>query len=101
MPALVACAQASAETINIDRTCTQVRQVFFGVDDIAHKGNTKIVPFSKTYRNQLAGYFERGCPMNENFPMPPHGTDMQLAVTVGDIVVSGKIKLEFGKPLLR
>lgn len=49
----------------------------------------------------LTGYFERACPRDENFPMPKPGTDMQLAVTAGDAIVSGKIKFDLGKPLLR
>ncbi len=71
------------------------------MNDIAKKGHTKIVPFSKPYAAELASYFDRGCPEHENFPSPKPGTDMQLAVTAGDIVVSGKIKLALGKPLLR
>lgn len=78
-----------------------MRQVFFGMDDIAKKGNTKIIPFSKEYRSVLASYFERGCPVTESFPLPKTDTDMQLAVTSGDVVVSGKIKFALGKPLLR
>lgn len=75
--------------------------MFFGLNDIAKKGNTKIIPFSPQYAAALAAYFDRGCPRDENFPTPKPGTDMQLAVTAGDVVVSGKIKLELGKPLLR
>jgi hypothetical protein len=92
---------ASAQSVAIDETCTTVRQVFFGMDGIAKKGNTKIVPFSKEYRAVLASYFERGCPVTESFPLPKTDTDMQLAVTSGDVVVSGKIKFALGKPLLR
>jgi hypothetical protein len=84
-----------------DETCTTVRQVFIGLNDIAKKGNTKIVPFSDGYMKALTGYFERACPRDENFPMPRSGTDMQLAVTAGDAIVSGKIKFDLGKPLLR
>ena len=84
-----------------DEICKNVQKVFVGMNDIAKKGNTRIVPFSKTYEAELSSYFDRGCPENENFPSPKPGTDMQLAVTAGDIVVSGKIKLALGKPLLR
>ena len=78
-----------------------MRKVFFGMDDIAKKGNTTIIPFSKEYRSVLASYFERGCPVTESFPLPKTDIDMQLAVTSGDVVVSGKIKFALGKPLLR
>ena len=78
-----------------------MRQVFVGLNNIAKKGNTKIVPFSDGYMKALTSYFERACPRDENFPMPQPGTDMQLAVTAGDAIVSGKIKFDLGKPLLR
>jgi hypothetical protein len=99
--ALSAPVAAHAQAVVLDETCTTVRQVFFGMDDIAKKGNTKIIPFSKEYRSVLASYFERGCPITESFPLPKTDTDMQLAVTSGDVVVSGKIKFALGKPLLR
>jgi hypothetical protein len=92
---------ASAQSVAIDETCTTVRQVFVGLNNIGRKGNTKIVPFSDGYMRSLTAYFERGCPRGENFPMPKPGTDMQLAVTAGDAIVSGKIKFDLGKPLLR
>lgn len=94
-------APAHAQTHKADETCTKVRQVFFGMNDIAKKGNTKIVPFSKEYEATLAAYFTRGCPRDESFPLPNPGTDMRLANTAADIVVSGKIKFDLGKPLLR
>jgi hypothetical protein len=87
--------------VTLDETCTTVRQVFIGLNNIAKKGNTKIVPFSDGYMKVLTGYFERACPRDENFPMPKPGTDMQLAVTAGDAIVSGKVKFDLGKPLLR
>jgi hypothetical protein len=90
-----------AQSAALDETCTTVRQVFVGLNNIAKKGNTKIVPFSDGYMTALTGYFERACPRDENFPMPKPGTDMQLAVTAGDAIVSGKIKFDLGKPLLR
>ena len=92
---------AHAQAVKPDETCTTVRQVFVGLNNIAKKGNTKIVPFSDGYMKVLTGYFERACPRDENFPMPKPGTDMQLAVTAGDAIVSGKIKFDLGKPLLR
>ncbi len=92
---------AQAQAAKPDETCTTVRQVFVGLNNIAKKGNTKIVPFSDEYMKALTAYFERACPRNENFPMPKPGTDMQLAVTAGDAIVSGKIKFDLGKPLLR
>jgi hypothetical protein len=99
--ALAAPVSAHAQTAKPDETCTTVRQVFVGLNNIAKKGNTKIVPFSDGYMKSLTGYFERACPRDENFPMPKPGTDMQLAVTAGDAIVSGKIKFDLGKPLLR
>jgi hypothetical protein len=30
-------------------------------------GNTKIIPFSKEYENELVSYFDRGCPQDEVF----------------------------------
>jgi hypothetical protein len=84
-----------------DDTCIKVRQVFFGFNDIAKRGNTKIIPFSKQYHDQLAAYFERGCPRIESFPVPSPGTDMSLANTAADVVVSGGIKFQLGEPLLR
>jgi hypothetical protein len=41
-------------------------------------GNTKIIPFSKEYENELVFYFDRGCPQNEVFPMPKPGSDIAL-----------------------
>lgn len=61
---------AHAQAVKPDETCTTVRKVFFGMDDIAKKGNTTIIPFSKEYRSVLASYFERGCPVTESFPLP-------------------------------
>src|SRR4051794_9512973 len=84
-----------------DEVCTKVRQVFIGMNDIAKKGNTKIVPFSKPYENELKSYFDRGCPASEPFPLPKPGTDMLLANTSADIVAGGKIKMQMGQPLLR
>jgi hypothetical protein len=84
-----------------DEVCTKVRQVFFGMNDIAKKANTKIVPFSKPYEAELASYFDRGCPNDEPFPLPKPGTDMLLANTSADIVAGGKIKMQMGRPLLR
>jgi hypothetical protein len=98
---LSASTAAHAQAVALDETCTTVRQVFIGLNNIAKKGNTKIVPFSDRYMKALTGYFERACPRDENFPMPKPGTDMQLAVTAGDAIVSGKIKFDLGKPLLR
>jgi hypothetical protein len=92
---------ASAQSVAIDETCTTVRQVFVGLNNISRNGKTKIVPFSDGYMKILTEYFERGCPRGEKFPMPKPGTDMQLAVTAGDAIVSGKIKFDLGKPLLR
>ena len=99
--ALGSAPSAYAQTAALDETCTTVRQVFIGLNNIAKKGNTKIVPFSDGYMKALTGYFERACPRDENFPMPKPGTDMQLAVTAGDAIVSGNIKFDLGKPLLR
>ena len=84
-----------------DDTCTKVRQVFIGMNDIAKKGNTKIVPFSKSYESELKSYFDRGCPQDEIFPLPKPGLDMQLANTCADVVAGGKIKLRLGQRLLR
>jgi hypothetical protein len=92
---------ALAQGAKPDEACTTVRQVFVGLNNIAKKRNTKIVPFSVEYMKAITGYFERACPRDENFPMPKPGTDMQLAVTAGDAIVSGKIKFDLGKPLLR
>ena len=75
--------------------------MFVGLNDIAKAGNTKIVPFSNGYYTMLTDYFNRGCPKAEDFPQPKPGTDMQLAVTAGDAIVSGKIKFGLGKPLVR
>ena len=94
-------AHAQALVATPDETCTKVKQVFFGLNDIAKKGNTKIVPFSKAYHTQLAAYFDRGCLATENFPLPQPGTDMRLANTAGDVVVSGGIKMKLGEPLIR
>jgi hypothetical protein len=71
------------------------------MNDIAKKGNTKIVPFSKSYEGELTAYFDRGCPKDEPFPLPKPGTDMLLANTSADIVAGGKIKMQMGRPLLR
>jgi hypothetical protein len=98
---IVPTAPALAQTVKSDGTCTKVRQVFIGMNDIALKGNTKIIPFSAAYLASITSYFDRGCPRAESFPMPAPGTDMHLAATAGDIVVSGKIKFDLGKPLLR
>jgi hypothetical protein len=97
---MFACALGGGPAL-ADDVSTNVRKVFVGMNDIAKKGNTKMVPFSKSYEAALMSYFDRGCPKDENFPSPKPGTDMQLAVTAGDIVVSGNIKLALGKPLLR
>ena len=84
-----------------DEVCTKVQQVFIGMNDIAKKGNTKIVPFSKPYESALTSYFDRGCPASEPFPLPKPGPDMLLANTSADIVAGGKIKMQMGQPLLR
>jgi len=90
-----------AGVVQADDTCDKVRKVFFGLNDIGKKGNTKIIPFSNRYQAQLAGYFERGCPPSENFPMPQPGTDMRLANTAAHTVFSGGIKFRLGEPLIR
>src|SRR4051794_16781175 len=79
---------ANAQGVAADDTCTKVRKVFTGMNDIAKKGNTKIVPFSNEYERLLSSYYERGCPVTESFPLPKTDTDMQLAVTSGDVVMS-------------
>lgn len=38
-------------------------------------GNTKIIPFSKEYENELVG---GGCPQDEVFPTPKPGSDIAL-----------------------
>jgi hypothetical protein len=78
-----------------------VRQVFVGLNDIAKKGTTKMVPFSNEYERLLSSYFERGCPQTERFPLPKPGTDMLLANTASGAVVGGGIKFHLGEPLLR
>jgi hypothetical protein len=92
---------AYAETVTIDDTCTKVRQVFVGLNDIAKKGTTKMVPFSSEYERLLSSYFERGCPQTERFPLPKPGADMLLANTASGAVVGGGIKFHLGDPLLR
>jgi hypothetical protein len=92
---------AQAQGAQPDETCTKVRQVFIGMNDIAKKGNTKIVPFSKPYEAELVSYFDRGCPKDEIFPLPKPGLDMQLANTCADVVAGGKIKMQIGQRLLR
>lgn len=84
-----------------DEVCENVRKVFVGLNDIAKKGNTKIIPFSNAYYGQLTAYFSRDCPASENFPLPHPGTDMSLANTAGDIIFSGGIKFKLGTPLVR
>jgi hypothetical protein len=92
---------ALAQAVTLDDTCTKVRQVFVGLNDIAKKGNTKIIPFSSVYERTLSVYFERGCPVSENFPLPTGATDMRLANTASGAIVSGGIKFHLGNPLLR
>jgi hypothetical protein len=93
---------AKAEAAKPDETCTKVRQVFIGMNDIAKKGNTKIVPFSKPYEAELASYFDRGCPQDEKFPLPKPGTDMSLANTASDVLTGGGgMKFKLGTPLRR
>jgi hypothetical protein len=92
---------ANAQGVVADDTCTKVRLVFIGLNDIAKKGNTKIVPFSNEYERLLSSYFERGCPLSERFPLPKPGTDMLLANTASGAIVSGGIKFHLGDPLLR
>jgi hypothetical protein len=93
---------AQAQGANLDQTCTKVRQVFIGMNDIAKKGNTKIVPFSKPYEAELVSYFDRGCPQGENFPLPKPGTDMSLANTASDVLTGGGgMKFKLGAALLR
>jgi hypothetical protein len=92
---------AQAQTVSVDATCTAVRNVFVGMNDIAKKGNTKIIPFSKAYAEQLEAYFGRGCPSSEPFPLPKPGTDMRLGNVCADVVAGGKIKMKLGDPLLR
>lgn len=76
--------------------------MFFGLNDIGKKGNTRIVPFSKSYYEQLAAYFDRGCPINENFPLPNPGNDMKLANTASDVITGGGgMKFKLGEPLAR
>lgn len=99
--ALGAPVSARAQAITPDETCVKVRQVFVGLNEIAKKGTTKIVPFSVDYEKSLTSYFERGCPMTENFPLPKPGTDMLLANTASGAVVGGGIKFHLGDPLLR
>ncbi len=90
-----------AQGAKTDETCTKVRQVFVGLNDIAKKGTTKIVPFSKPYEAELVSYFDRGCPQDEAFPLPKPGTDMLLGNTSADVVAGGKIKMKLGEKLLR
>lgn len=95
-------AGAQAESVLPDDTCVKVRQVFVGLNDIAKKGNTKIVPFSTEYEKTLASYFERGCPQAEMFPLPKPGTDMSLANTASDVLTGGGgIKFKLGSVLRR
>jgi len=93
--------RASAVAVIPDDTCVKVRKVFVGFNDIAKKGNTKIIPFSQSYYALLTSYFDRGCPSTEAFPLPKPGTDMSLANTAGDVVFSGGVKFKLGEPLLR
>lgn len=89
-----------AQTAAADATCKKVQQVFFGLNDIAKKGNTKIIPFSLEYHARLATYFERGCLRSENFPLPSPGNDMKLANTASDVITGGsQIKFKLGEPL--
>jgi hypothetical protein len=100
--ALSASVAAHAQTAAPDDTCTKVRQVFVGLNDIAKKGNTKIVPFSNEYQRLLSSYFERGCPQAERFPLPEPGTDMSLANTASDVLTGGGgIKFKLGAVLRR
>jgi hypothetical protein len=92
---------SQAQGTKLDETCTKVRQVFIGMNDIAKKGNTKIVPFSKPYESELVSYFDRGCPKDEIFPLPKPGPDMLLGNTSADVVAGGKIKMKLGERLLR
>jgi hypothetical protein len=92
---------ANAQAVIADDTCTKVGQVFIGLNDIAKKGTTKMVPFSNEYERLLSSSFERGCPQTERFPLPKPGTDMLLANTASGAVVGGGIKFHLGDPLLR
>lgn len=85
----------------LDETCLKVKQVFFGVDEIAKRNRKEIPPFSAGYREILSAYFDRGCPASENFPLPNPGTDMKLGNTAAGVVVSGGIKFMLGQPLVR
>jgi hypothetical protein len=90
-----------ATAARADEVCTKVRQVFIGMNDIAKKGNTKIIPFTKDYERDLTAYFDRGCPKDEVFPLPKPGPDMLLGNTSADIVAGGKIKMQMGQRLIR
>jgi hypothetical protein len=96
-----ALAQSRSQVAAPDETCLKIKQVFFGVDEIAKRNRKEIPPFSPEYRAILSGYFDRGCPGPENFPVPKPGTDMSLANTAAGVVVSGGIKFMLGQPLLR
>jgi hypothetical protein len=85
----------------LDDTCLKVKQVFFGVDEIAKRNRKEIPPFSTGYRAILSAYFDRGCPASENFPLPNPGTDMKLGNTAAGVVVSGGIKFMLGQSLVR
>lgn len=100
--ALSASVAAHAQELALDETCTKVRHVFVGLNDIAKKGNTKIIPFSAEYEKTLASYFERGCPQAEVFPLPKPGADMSLANTASDVLTGGAgMKFKLGSPLRR
>src|ERR1700685_1230844 len=96
-----ALAQSRGQVAALDDTCLKVKKVFFGVDEIAKRNRKEIPPFSAEYRVILSGYFDRGCPSPENFPVPKPGTDMSLANTAAGVVVSGGIKFMLGQPLRR
>jgi hypothetical protein len=96
-----ALAQSRGQVAALDETCLKVKQVFFGVDEIAKRNRKEIPPFSAGYRGILSAYFDRGCPASENFPLPNPGTDMKLGNTAAGVVVSGGIKFMLGQPLVR
>jgi hypothetical protein len=86
----------------LDDTCLKVKKVFFGVDEIAKRNRKEIPPFSAEYRAMLDGYFNRGCPASEKFPLPKPGTDMSLANTASDVITGGGgLKFKLGEPLVR
>jgi hypothetical protein len=95
--ALVVSTQAHADDV-----CDKVKKVFWGLNEIAHRGNTSIIPFTREYEADLIYYFGKGCPQDKNFPLPDPGTDMSLANTASDIITGGGgLKFRLGEPLRR